>query len=182
MFGCFLGLAESWSLFFTDRRLLKIPQIHQHVSATIRSNAVSLIKNSLTDTGKYYLAYLFFYLIFGETISSRLVRLTRLQVEEPLNNLMGLLSISLAYQYILVGAFCIVTIRLSNLLFQLFQMKVRLSVKENEIARIKRFYVICSQCRSQLPLTLMIRSPYYTKFWLQTCRYFRYGDVEIGGV
>lgn len=124
LFSCLLGLVESWSLFSTEQMQLKVALVHQHVTASVRSRASSLIRNSLVTTTKFYSVYLVGYFVFGHSVRNYLTDLTRLQPDVPLNSVASLLSISLAFRYILAGASCLLTIRLSNLLFQLFQIKV----------------------------------------------------------
>lgn len=71
-----------------------------------------------------YLVYIFLYFLFGGIIRSYVLSVTRLTLDEPLDTVVGLLNLSLAFRCILIGSACVFTIRLSNLLFQLYEIKV----------------------------------------------------------
>ena len=60
----------------------------------------------------------------GGTMRSYVLTVTRLQLDEPMDTVIALLSISLALRCIVIGSAGVFTTRLSNLLFQLFEIKV----------------------------------------------------------
>lgn len=123
MFGAWLGLCESWNYYYSDRRLVKIPPVQQHVKATVWSNVVPLIKTSLIVSARKYLAFFFLYLMIGGSMRSYVLTVTRLGLDEPMDTVIALLSVSLALRCIIIGSAAVFTIRLSNLLFQLFEIK-----------------------------------------------------------
>ena len=124
VFGGWLGLCESWNYYYSERRLVKIPPVQQHVKANVWSSLVPLIRTSLTVSARKYLAFLFLYLMVGGTMRSYVLTVTRLQLDEPMDTVIALLSISLALRCIVIGSAGVFTTRLSNLLFQLFEIKV----------------------------------------------------------
>lgn len=134
LFGGLLGLAESWDYFFTDRRLVKIPNIQQNVKVAVWSNLIPLAKSVLMVSARSYLAYIFLYFLFGGIVRSYVLSVTRLSLEDPLDTFVGVMSLALAFRCILIGSACIFTIRLSNLLFQLYEIKVRRIDLESNVA------------------------------------------------
>ena len=70
---------------------------------------------------------------------SYVLTVTRLGLDEPMDTVIALLSVSLALRCIIIGSAAVFTIRLSNLLFQLFEIKVILFSHYNLI-----FILTCS--------------------------------------
>jgi len=64
---------------------------------------------------------------------SYVLTVTRLGLEEPMDTVINLLSVSLALRCIIIGSAAVFTIRLSNLLFQLFEIKVILFSHYNNL-------------------------------------------------
>ena len=124
LFGTWIGLCESWEYFFTERRLLKIPHVQQQIKVAIRSNISSLLKTSVLVSSKRYLAYIVLYFLFGGSVQSYVLSVTRLGIGESPNSVFELIHPTLAFRCIIIGSACIYTFRLSNLLFLLFMVKV----------------------------------------------------------
>ncbi len=124
-FGCWLGLCEAGDYFFSDRRIVKVPHVQLNIKVAVRSSISSLIKTSLSVSFKRYVVYIFLYLLFGGFVRSYILAVTRLAMDEPLDTFVTLINISLALRCILIGSACVFTIRLSDLFFQLYQIKVR---------------------------------------------------------
>lgn len=123
-FGGWLGLCEAADYFFSDRRLVKVPHVQLNIKVAVWSSIVPLIKKSFRVSFKRYLMYIFLYLLFGGYMRSYVIAVTRLSMEEPLDTIVTFINISLAIRCILIGSACIFTTRLSDLLFQLYQVKV----------------------------------------------------------
>lgn len=128
MFGVFLGgwlgLCEACDYFFSDRRLVKVPHVQLHIKVAVWSNMAPLIKSSLRISLRRYFMYIFLYFLFGGYVRSYVLAVTRLSMDEPLDTIVSLINISLAFRCILIGSACVFTLRLSDLLFQLYQIKV----------------------------------------------------------
>ena len=124
LFGGLLGLSEGLDYYFTDRRMVKIPHVQQHVKVAVWASLIPLIKASLLLVVKRYFLQIVLYFLTGGVVRSYILGATRLSLDEPLDTIVGLLSISLAIRCILIGSACVFTIRLSNLLFQLYEIKV----------------------------------------------------------
>lgn len=124
LFGGWLGLTESAEYFFSNKRLVKIPHVQLFIKVAVRSNVLPLIKSSLAASLKRYYVYIFLYFLFGGFVRSYILTVTRLSMDEPLDTIFNLINIWLALRCILIGSCCIFTIRLSSLLFQLYQVKV----------------------------------------------------------
>ena len=124
-FGCWLGLCEAGNYFFSDRRIVKVPHVQLNIKVAVRSRISSLIKNSLSVSLKRYIVYIFLYLLFGGFVRTYILAVTRLAMDEPLDTVVTLINISLALRCILIGSACVFTIRLSDLFFQLYEIKVQ---------------------------------------------------------
>lgn len=126
-FGCWLGICEAWDYFFSDRRLVKVPHVQLTIKVAVRSSIAPLTKKSLGVVLKRYCVYVFLYLLFGGYVRTNILSLTRLAMDEPLDTIVALINISLAFRCILIGSACVYTIRLCDLFFQLYEIKVFLS-------------------------------------------------------
>ena len=138
LFGGLLGLTESWNYYFSDRRLVKLPNIQQHVKVAVWSSILPLAKSVLATSARTYLGYMLLYFLFGGVVRSYVLGVTRLSLEDPLDTIVGVMSLGLAFRCILIGSATIFTIRLCNLLFQLFEIKVLISFK----VLIKQKYIL----------------------------------------
>ena len=79
--------------------------------------------------------YILLYLLFGGYVRSYVLTVTRLSMGEPLDTIVTLINISLALRCVLIGSACVFTLRLSDVLFQLYQIKV--PVKSSSIFKYK---------------------------------------------
>lgn len=117
-------MCEAADYFFTDRRLIKIPHVQQNIKVSVWASIIPFIKNSIRVSFRRYAVYIFLYFLFGGYVRSYVLAVTRLSIDEPLDTVVSLINISLALRCVLIGSACIFTIRLSDLLFQLYQVKV----------------------------------------------------------
>lgn len=104
--------------------MIRLPHVHQYVSVAVRANLGGLSKNSLYTAARRYASYLTAYYLVGGSLRHRLLSITGLSVDDPLDNVFSLLNPSLALRAILIGGACVFTMRMSNLLFKLYQLKV----------------------------------------------------------
>ena len=128
-------MCEAWDYFLSDRRVVKVPHVQLHVKVAVWSNITPLIKNSISVVLRRYLMYILLYLLFGGYVRSYVLTVTRLSMGEPLDTIVTLINISLALRCVLIGSACVFTLRLSDLLFQLYQIKV--PVKSSSIFKYK---------------------------------------------
>lgn len=141
LFGIWLGLGEGYEYFFSERRIIRLPHVFQYINVAVRAKIGSLCKNSFYTSAKKYASYLLLYYFLGRGVRYYIFAITRLPIENPMDSFFSLFNPSLALRTILIGAACIFTMRLSNLLFNLYQLKVSVIHK---LFDIRLTFIHCS--------------------------------------